>query len=226
MPRDATLFIKRFREILRREFGLSLRYFLVGEYGDESWRPHYHAALFGVGPEFSDVVHRCWGKGHIMLGDLTTHSAQYIAGYCTKKMTSKSDSRLAGRHPEFSRMSRNPGIGAIAAQDIADSLDNDYGHRFIHVTNDVPVSLHHGGKPLPLGRYMRRKIREAFGFQNIGGQGQSEEELQKEFELFLLQPDLYTSQKHEEREKLERERHVRVRQLEAKAKIYQQRKIL
>ena len=60
-------------------------------------KDHYHACLFGVGPSFADVVESTWKKGHIMLGTLTHDSAQYVAGYVTKKMTSKADPRLDDR---------------------------------------------------------------------------------------------------------------------------------
>ena len=98
VPRDAQLFLKRLRKSISP---VQIRYFLVGEYGDSTQRPHYHAALFGIGIGFTDVVKEAWGRGHVMLGDLTLHSAQYIAGYTIKKMTQKGDPRLDGRHPVF-----------------------------------------------------------------------------------------------------------------------------
>lgn len=100
-PRDTELWVKRFRERLRLEHGLHCRYYLVGEYGDNTWRPHYHAALFGIGIEHTKLVHDTWGKGYTQAGPLTLQSAQYIAGYVTKKMTAKEDARLQGRAPEF-----------------------------------------------------------------------------------------------------------------------------
>lgn len=156
VPRDVQLFIKRLRKAIHP---VALRYFFVGEYGDQTWRPHYHAALFGLGLVAEEIVRDTWGKGHIMLGDLTVHSAQYIAGYVTKKMTSKDDERLLGRHPEFSRMSLRPGIGALAVEDIAAAVRSEHG-QFSMENGDVPRSLRHGSKRLPLSRYLRRKLRE------------------------------------------------------------------
>lgn len=42
-------FFKRLRKKLR-PLGIKLRYFSVGEYGDQNLRPHYHIALFGIPP--------------------------------------------------------------------------------------------------------------------------------------------------------------------------------
>lgn len=180
-PRDLQLFIKR----LRHYTGAYLRYFAVGEYGDLTQRPHYHLALFGIGPiESADPVHKCWGLGHTHAGELTLQSAAYIAGYVTKKMTSKDDERLQGRYPEFARMSNRPGIGALAIGDLADALSNKHGWDEIGRTGDVPMALRHGPKLLPLGRYLRRKLREAMNFENVG---QSEEgRLQQAQELLTL----------------------------------------
>lgn len=101
-----------------------------------------------------------WSLGRIFLGDLNVSSAQYVAGYVTKKLTAPDDKRLLGRHPEFSRMSLRPGIGADAMCDVADSM-----LRFDLATSqtDVPVSLAHGRRTLPLGRYLRRQLRIQLG---------------------------------------------------------------
>lgn len=160
VPRDVQLFLKRLRKAISP---VALRYFFVGEYGDQTFRPHYHAALFGLGIGATDVVKKSWGFGHVMLGDLTLHSAQYIAGYVVKKMTSDTDRRLDGRHPEFARMSLRPGIGAPAVGDVAVALKNQYGINFILDSGDVPVSLKSAKKNMPLGRYIRSKLRAELG---------------------------------------------------------------
>jgi len=100
-PRHLQLFLKRLRKELSPH---KIRFFAVGEYGDQTWRPHYHLAVFGIDAFSTDIVRRCWGMGHVMVGDLSRASAAYIAQYCTKKLTSKDDPRLEGRHPEFTRM--------------------------------------------------------------------------------------------------------------------------
>lgn len=161
-PRTLTLYIKRLREALRPR---TFRHFSVGEYGDISDRPHYHLALFGVSPNDFDAIGQAWNMGMVHVGTLTLESAQYIAGYVTKKMTSKLDPRLNGRHPEFARMSNGGrtgkgGIGAGALDALEDFFYTDVGARLLMQTKDVPLSLRHGGRSLPLGRYLRRKLRD------------------------------------------------------------------
>lgn len=169
-PRDTQLFLKRLRTNIEPQ---KVRYFLVGEYGDETQRPHYHAALFGF-PNCRNIqtikranrpccaicslISRSWGLGHISLGTLEPHSAAYIAGYVTKKMTRPNDERLNGRHPEFARMSLRPGIGGDAVHEIASAT-----LQYINVDSDVPTALRHGRKLMPLGRYLTRRLRALTG---------------------------------------------------------------
>ncbi|AXH77387.1 MAG: replication initiator protein [Microviridae sp.] len=162
VPGHTALWLKRLRKAV---YPTKLRYFLVGEYGEETWRPHYHAAIFGLGLEYSQVFESTWGLGHVHTGDLTQHSASYIAGYVTKKLTSSDDPRLGGKHPEFARMSLNPGIGANAVPVLANALNDRFGAARIADLGDVPGSFRHGGKSLPLGRYLTQKLRDETGVE-------------------------------------------------------------
>lgn len=161
VPDDFTLFMKR----LRKKYSEPLRYFVVGEYGDKTQRPHFHAALFGVSILEKDLVQEVWGLGGVHLGELNKDSAQYLAGYVTKKMTKKEDERLYGRHPEFARMSRNKAIGTGAVSLMADSLTKAGGLSIIERDGDIPTSFRIQGKLLPIGRTLRAKFREAMGME-------------------------------------------------------------
>lgn len=178
-PVAVSLWLKRLREMYRQASGRKLRFYLVGEYGDETWRPHYHVALFNFpscarGRTLRDVRNRVawrkccdwcrmvgesWGKGDIDIGALETKSAQYLAGYVVKKMTSAADPRLMGRHREFARMSLRPGIGNDMMYEVASTL-LQYN---LEDRPDVPIVLDHGKKSLPLGRHLRGKLREFIG---------------------------------------------------------------
>lgn len=156
--RDHQLFLKRLRGRLPP---FSLRYYLVGEYGETTFRPHYHAALFGIGHSESEIVQESWGKGYVHVGDLEKESAQYIAGYVTKKMTNKTDPRLEGRQPEYARMSnRGGGMGIKAIKDIGEHLAKLWGEFGLPI--DVPNEF---GK-LPLDRYCRSKLRKFTGLSD------------------------------------------------------------
>lgn len=172
-PTDTTNFLKR----LRKTLPYKIRFYLVGEYGDQSWRPHYHAIVFGMdtcargGSVYSlgrssccarcDSIREIWGKGHILCGSADREAIQYVCGYVAKKLTNKDDPRLAGRHPEYSRQSRqNGGLGLGFMHEVASTfLSFDLETR----EADVPVSLSHGRSPMPLGRYLRRKLRTMVG---------------------------------------------------------------
>ena len=44
--RDAQLWIKRLRQQIFRKYGETVRYYIIGEYGTQSLRPHWHCLLF------------------------------------------------------------------------------------------------------------------------------------------------------------------------------------
>lgn len=129
LPADGSLVkgdFQKFMKRLRKQHG-KLRYFAVGEYGDQLGRPHYHAVLFGIdfadkrphsknehGDQLytSDTLDRIWGKGHAFYGKVTVQSARYVAKYCIKKVNGQlADDHYGSRIPEFACMSLKPGIG-------------------------------------------------------------------------------------------------------------------
>lgn len=186
-----TKWLKRLR---KRVAPRLIRYFAVGEYGDRSERPHYHAALFNYpccvgGPVRGGVcqcvactdVRETWGFGHVMVGTLTEKSAQYIAGYVVKKMTADNDTRLApGQVPEFARMSLRPGIGADALWDVA-SVMMQYS-----LEKQLPSQLRHGAKLLPLGRYLRNRLSKVLGQNEEERQSLSDQALSHLYEELSL----------------------------------------
>lgn len=159
--------LKRLRKKLQPK---KIRYFVVGEYGEVSGRPHYHAALFGLGCDTGPViggtcqcrgcsdVRQTWGFGHVLLAPLEMKCAQYLCGYVTKKMTRRDDPRLLGRDPEFARMSLWPGIGADAMGAVSSEIMR-YG------LTEVPAGLRHGSTVLPLGRYLKGRLRRECGLE-------------------------------------------------------------
>lgn len=174
LPTDLQNWLKRLR---MRIAPLRIRFYACGEYGDETERPHYHVALFGfpscsyIQSRYSkfrrdccsscDLVRDTWSLGHVFLGSLEAASAGYVAGYITKKMTRHDDPRLDGRHPEFCRMSLRPGIGAFFMDEVASSLMQ---FNLEEATQgDVPSTLRHGTREMPLGRYLRRRLRTRIG---------------------------------------------------------------
>lgn len=167
------LFLKRLRKRISPQ---RIRYFGVGEYGAKTDRPHYHLALFGMGPcnnlrtrrdlmtgrvMWAECCPTCrligeeWGQGDIEVGELNSKSASYCAEYVVKKMTAADDVRLNGREPEFARMSRRPGLGLVALGHVANTLPRGL--------LDVPSQLRVGNKLMPLGRYLRGYLRELYG---------------------------------------------------------------
>jgi hypothetical protein len=92
----------KFWKRLRKQIG-QLRYYAVGEYGDKTLRPHYHACIFGhaftsdriivrTTPHLlwtSPTLNHIWGHGNVTVGALTFQTARYTASYVTKKLRAK-----------------------------------------------------------------------------------------------------------------------------------------
>ncbi len=183
---DLQDFFKR----LRKNTGLKLRYFAVGEYGGKKGRPHYHCLIF-TNREFNiktryntkqkrDIVidsdfHKAWYANSFvdvdpLVGDKSKrHVSQYVCGYVLKKLTQSEVTRDINREPQFTLTSRKPGLAAEYAKIIAKRLKK---HRIglpgtdgIAFTKDL-FMIKIDGKKYPLGRYMRDQIYKELGGDN------------------------------------------------------------
>lgn len=116
-------------------FHNSIRFFHVGEYGEQFERPHHHAILFNFDfpdkefktmrngdPVFtSKALSELWPFGLHEIGSCTFESCAYVARYCTKKVNGlmaeehykveNMYGEIVKRLPEYNTMSRRPGIG-------------------------------------------------------------------------------------------------------------------
>ena len=149
------------------------RYFTVGEYGEQSTkRAHFHMALFGHPPdEYEKIFKKCWkvdGEelGHIKTGELTPGSANYIAGYCTKKMTSKGDIRLDGRQPEFATMSQRPCIGFAGFKNMVEIYKTRTGSAALDKLKDISPLYRIQGCSYVIPPYWQKWMREQLGIVN------------------------------------------------------------
>ena len=131
---DFQKFMKRLRKMFP---DYRIRFYMGGEYGETTARPHYHACLFGF--DFPDkklfkntssgfrlytssILERLWPFGMSCIGDVSFQSAAYIARYCVQKVTGQlaeshyrvitEDGEIIDREPEFNHMSLKPGFGA------------------------------------------------------------------------------------------------------------------
>lgn len=130
--------VQSFLKRLRKRIGVPVRFFCVGEYGEQFARPHYHMILYGADFSSDRVLHTmskgnpiyvssflddCWRLGYCYIGDVTFESAAYCARYSLKKVTGDAadlhysvidpdTGEVFMRQPEFCRMSLKPGIGS------------------------------------------------------------------------------------------------------------------
>lgn len=154
------LFMKRLRKAVHPRL---LRFYAVGEYGEKSMRPHYHAIVFGLFPTEEEVVKKCWPYGFVKCGTAEKSSMSYVACYVVKRMTKPGDRRLGGRCPEWSLMSRQPGIGAGALGKMVESYGTEAGMAKL-TSEGYPVGQFRvGGRKYALGRYLHMKLAEKLG---------------------------------------------------------------
>ncbi len=128
--RDTQLFIKQLRNHTRAHFKQALkrmpknilkqfneteikaiRYYLIGEYGPETNRPHYHAILFNVLPEVMTKLDIIWDRGHVSVAPVNQARINYVTKYLISSKVGDQE-RWTGKQKDFATMSRKPGIGA------------------------------------------------------------------------------------------------------------------
>ena len=137
VKRDCQLFMKRLRK--NYSYDNKIRFFLAGEYGSTTARPHYHVILFGLVLDDlklysktalgfnlynSDWLSAIWGLGHVVIADVTWETCAYTARYILKKQSGGAAQVYDIYHieKEFTLMSRKPGI----ARDFYEDNKLDY----------------------------------------------------------------------------------------------------
>lgn len=124
--RDLQLFFKR----LRKHFpGRKIRYFACGEYGPNTYRPHYHIVIFGLDfsdkklfsksnkgyPIYiSDTLSALWVNGIHTIQTATQSTVIYSALYSAK--ATKALPKHLQEAPEFNLMSQKIGTDVISSK--------------------------------------------------------------------------------------------------------------
>lgn len=152
-----------------------ISYFLCGEYGTATFRPHGHAIVYNLpvleleldyyktirGHVYykSRVLDNIWSNGFVTVSDFSLQNAAYVARYTMKKAGLKSkevnDEYVDhGLCPEFLCMSRRPGIGSAFYDIYKERLMNE--DRLFFGDESGSVSL---GR----NRFFNKKLEKDFG---------------------------------------------------------------
>ncbi|QCS36919.1 replication initiation protein [Tortoise microvirus 26] len=150
--KDLQLFFKR----LRKRRKSKLKYFACGEYGSQSYRPHYHLILFGVGLYSEDKLdiieswpYADWSVPSILknsFGLVEDKSIKYVCNYVNKSLNDLEmkiiyqDNNMT---PPFRIMSH--GLGLLYMEDNKTKLIDEQVYR-------------HQGKEYNLPYYYRNKL--------------------------------------------------------------------
>lgn len=143
--RDCQLFIKRLRKSQSGNGESFIKYFLVGEYGGKTMRPHYHVLLFNVEVRY---IQSAWGCGQVHYGSVSGASV----GYCLKYMMKPGKIPIHkndDRQREFRMMSKKLGVNYLTSQMVS-WHKADLGNRMY-----IPIE---DGKKIAMPRYFKDRI--------------------------------------------------------------------
>ena len=146
--RDFQLFLKKLRKKCPTN---KLKYYACGEYGTQSYRPHYHAILFNLPKsliENPQTIADTWQHGHIHLANNNQLTINYVVGYMTKGNFTRFNNQ-DDRTPEFSLMSKKMGMGYLT-----EAMKNYYKKR------EIFCIVREGGQIISMPRYYKEKIFE------------------------------------------------------------------
>lgn len=153
LPKDLSVNkkdIQDFHKRLRKHFPPGdLRFYVVSEYGDHTFRPHYHGLYFFKTrydlQSVYDIFEKAWKRGFLRFGQVEEGSIVYCTKYCLKH-----SSTPPGRKETFRLMSKmcgGVGYGYLESDISQWHIDNE---QFSFVSSD--------GKRCRMPKYYRDKL--------------------------------------------------------------------
>ena len=98
--KDVQDYIKRIRNAQTKFYkgkaviSKKIRYYLCGEYGEKTHRPHYHIILFNFDVDNIAEITNKWKKGYTQISELNSARINYTAKYMFKHFNIKEKKRL------------------------------------------------------------------------------------------------------------------------------------
>lgn len=163
-------FIKRLRYFENEFDSQTIKYYLCGEYGGKTNRPHYHLIIFNVVK--IGHIDKAWNLGSVHYGTVSEASVGYTLKYLDKEKRipmHRNDDRV----PEFSLMSKGLGKNYLTAQ----MVQYHKADLFNRVCCNIP-----DGKKIAMPRYYKDKIYSESQRAQIASWGRfiSERDLEKQ----------------------------------------------
>jgi len=118
-----------------------IKYYGVGEYGEERGRPHYHLIVFNASKFW---LEECWEMGSVHIVPANKQTIAYLMKYLDKWIGKKQDWK---KTPEYNTMSEGIGLSYIAKNQLWHKQNLDV----LFVTNNM-------GFKIPMPRIYRLKI--------------------------------------------------------------------
>lgn len=78
---DVQKYIKRVRKNSKDK----LKYFVCGEYGEQTYRPHYHLIVFHNNVDTYDNLKEDWKMGHVVVANANIKTMRYVLKYIDKQ---------------------------------------------------------------------------------------------------------------------------------------------
>lgn len=160
--RDIQLFFKRLRINLQRSgYRRNIRYCIVGEYGRNTKRPHYHALIWNLGQtdfvsyrQIGEILKKSWNLGFEMhrLCDPSDNKTFY---YTAKYLRKDCDIPEGCNKPFISSSNRNGGIGAACIDALAyeclQKLNTTpkFKNKWSGAVKDLPISSYILNRMMP-----------------------------------------------------------------------------
>ncbi len=138
-----------------------IRYFSVGEYGETTFRPHYHTMLWfdsdSVARKIKEIIRKSWKHGTVYDPHFITGSSSQPSKYVTNYVTSLTKLPSIYQHINirpFYLFSKQPPIGCL--QDNTETLQR----LFFEKASERPLYCESSGtfKSVPLPRSIRDRL--------------------------------------------------------------------